>query len=94
MQYTIAIVVVAICGAIFLGDGYFRTRRAEQKTAHVRSDLAAMSIQELSVRSKECDDSRAGRDAVNRDSGYCEAVWREMEARPLQIIDAPAAERP
>ena len=86
-NYAIAVVVLAVLVAVALGDAYFKTRRTERNTASQRSSLSTMSIQELSGRSKECDESRAGREPGTRDSDYCVAVWREIEARPLQIVD-------
>jgi hypothetical protein len=86
-KYTIAVVVLATLVAVAIGDAYFRTRRTEQKTATLRSALSTMSIQELSGHSKECDESRASREPGKQDSDYCTAVWREIEARPLQIVD-------
>ncbi len=89
-KYTIAaaIAVMAVLAAA-IGDGYFKTRHAAQKTLNLRSSLAAMSIQELSAHSKECDESPAGRGPGRHDSDYCAAVWREIEARPLQIVESP-----
>ena len=91
-KYSIAVVVVAVLVAAALGDAYFKTRRAEQNTGSVKSSLSTMSIQELSGRSKECDELRAGGESGKHDSDYCIAVWREIEARPLQIVpDQPAS---
>jgi hypothetical protein len=87
MKYTtIAVVVLAALVAVVIGDGYIKTRRTERKTVALKSTLSTMSIQELSGRSKECDESRAGREPGKHDSDYCVAVWREIEARPLQIV--------
>lgn len=89
MKNTMAMVVSAILLAIAIGGGYLKTRHAEHGTATPASGLAAMSIQELSVRSKQCDESPAGRQSGRHDSDYCTAVWREIEARPLQIVASP-----
>jgi hypothetical protein len=86
-RYTIAVVVLAVLVAFAIGDAYFKTRHTERNTLSVKSSLSTMSIQELSARSKECDESRAGRESGKHDSDYCTAVWREIEARPLQIVD-------
>jgi hypothetical protein len=87
MKYTtIGMVVLAALVAVVIGDGYIKTRRAEQKTVTLNSALSTMSIQELSGRSKECDESPAGRESGKHDSDYCVAAWREIEARPLQIV--------
>lgn len=89
MKNTIVIVVSAILMAIAIGGGYLKTRHADRNTATLTSNLAAMSIQELSVHSKQCDESAAGRESGRHDSDYCTAVWREIEARPLQIVESP-----
>jgi hypothetical protein len=100
IRYIIPVALLAILLAIALGDGFIKTRRAERNTATLKSGLAAMSIQELSSQSKACDESPAGRATGNRDSDYCAAVWREIEARPLQIVEpaqdagAPQARTP
>jgi len=73
--------------AVAIGDAYFKTRRTERNAASQRSTLSTMSIQELSGRSKECDESRPAPESGKRDSDFCTAVWREIEARPLQIVD-------
>jgi hypothetical protein len=86
-KYAIAVVVLAVLVTVAIGDAYFKTRRTERNAASQRSSLSTMSIQELSSRSKECDESRVGRDPGKGDSDYCIAVWREIEARPLQIVD-------
>jgi hypothetical protein len=88
MKNTIAI-VSAILMAIAIGGGYIRTRHAEHDTVTLKSSLSTMSIQDLSVRSKQCDESPAGRESGRHDSDYCTAVWREIEARPLQIVESP-----
>ena len=89
-KYTIAMVVLAVLVAVAIGDAYFKTRRTERRAASQKSSLSTMSIQELSGRSKECDESRTAREPGKRDSDYCTAVWREIEARPLQIVEPPA----
>jgi hypothetical protein len=86
-KYTIAVAVLAVLVAVVISDAYFKTRRIERNAASQRSSLSTMSIQELSGRSKECDESRAGRESGKPDSDYCIAVWHEIEARPLQIVD-------
>jgi hypothetical protein len=87
-KYAIAVAVLAVLAAGAIGDAYFKTRRTERNALSERSSLAAMSIQELSARSKECDESRTGRES-GKGAGYCTAVWREIEARPLQIVEPP-----
>jgi hypothetical protein len=89
-KYTIAMVVLALLVAVAIGDAYLKTKRTERNAVSQRSSLSTMSIQELSGRSKECDEARAGREPGKHDSDYCIAVWREIEARPLQIVEPPA----
>ena len=86
-KYAIAVVVLSVLVTVAIGDAYFKTRRTERNAASQKSSLSTMSIQELSGHSKECDESRAGRKPGKHDSDYCIAVWREIEARPLQIVD-------
>jgi hypothetical protein len=88
-MYAIAVPVLAVLVTVAIGDAYFKTRRTERDAASQKSSLSTMSIQELSGRSKECDESRAGRKPGKHDSDYCIAVWREIEARPLQIVESP-----
>jgi hypothetical protein len=86
-KYAIAVPVLAVLVAVVIGDAYFNTRRIERNAASQRSSLSTMSIQELSARSRQCDELRAAPEPGKRDSDYCSAVWREIEARPLQIVD-------
>jgi hypothetical protein len=89
MKYTIPIVALMILGALWAGQGYLKTRRIEQNTVSLRTQLSAMSIQELSRRSEKCDQSTGGRPLVGHDADYCAEVWREIEARPLQSVEMP-----
>jgi hypothetical protein len=87
MKYTVAVVVLALACAIFIGDGYLKTRRIEQSASTLRTNLSSMSIQELSSRSEECDLPPERRQSVKHDAAYCAEVWREIEARPLQAVE-------
>jgi hypothetical protein len=87
MKFTVAIILSVILGAIVIGDGYVKTRRAEQNAVMVKTGLSAMSIQELSRRSEECDQSLGRGQPVKHDAANCAEVWREIEARPLQAVD-------
>ncbi len=91
-KYTIAIVSVILM-AVAIGSGYVKTKHAEHNKGTLISSLSAMSIQELSARSKQCDESPAARGSGRHDSDYCTAVWREIEARPLQIVESPEGTR-
>jgi hypothetical protein len=48
MKYTLPTVVLVILGALWAAQGYLKTRRVEQHTVSLRTQLSAMSIQELS----------------------------------------------
>jgi hypothetical protein len=89
MKYTLPTVVLVILGALWAAQGYLKTRRVEQHTVSLRTQLSAMSIQELSRLSVKCDRSMGGRPPVGHDADYCAEVWREIEARPLQSVEVP-----
>ncbi len=88
MKYKIMMAAAAILAVIFMGDGYLRTRRVDQKTGALRTAVSAMSIQELAKASEECDAAQAG-GAVKRDAVYCAEVYRAIEDQPLQIVVTP-----
>ena len=87
MKFTIAAIVSMILCAIVIGDGYIKSRRAKQNAVTVSSSLATMSIQELSRRSEECDQSQGRGQPGKHDADFCAQVWREIEARPLEVVD-------
>ena len=96
MKFTIVAIISVILGAIVIGDGYIKTRRAEQHAVTVTTSLSTMSIQELSQRSEECDQSKGRGQSGKHDAAYCAEVWREIEARPLQAVEVgrvPASSR-
>ena len=88
MKYKVTIVAAAILAVIFMGDGYLRTRHADQKTGALRTAVSTMSIQELAKASEECDAAHAG-GAVKHDAVYCAEVYRVIEDQPLQIVVTP-----
>jgi len=79
--------LLAILGALFIGDGYLKTRRVEQTTSTLRASLAAMSIQELAGRVRDCDPPVGSDQRVTRDPAYCAEVMRAIEDRPLQAVE-------
>jgi hypothetical protein len=86
------VVAAAILAAVgFVGSGYLHTRRAERKADRERATVHAMTQQALAAAIARCDAVRAGnppRDAAaRRDAAYCEEVSREMDNRPLEIVE-------
>jgi hypothetical protein len=87
MKFTIAAIVSAILCAVVIGDGYLKSRRAKQHAVTVTTSLSTMSIQELSRHSEECDQSQGRGQSTKQDAAYCAEVWREIEARPLEVVE-------
>ena len=83
----VMVALLAILGTLFLGDGYLKTRRVEQTTSTVRASLAAMSIQELAGRVRECDPPAGSDQRTIHDAAYCAEVMRAIEDRPLQAVE-------
>jgi len=76
------VAAAAILAAVaFLGSGYLHTRRAERKADHERAAVHAMTQQDLAAAIARCDA------ATRRDAVYCEEVAREMDNRPLEIVE-------
>jgi len=80
---------------VFVGSGYLNTRRADRKADDLRATVHAMTLQDLAAAIAACDSTpssaepRRGAvplDAVRRDAAYCEAVTRELDNRPLEIV--------
>jgi hypothetical protein len=75
----------------FVGSGYLHTRRAEAKADHERAVVHAMTQQDLAAAIARCDAVPSGdtprEAAVRRDAAYCEEVAREMDSRPLEIVE-------
>jgi hypothetical protein len=92
-----------LAAGAFIGSGYLHTRRVEHKAQRERAAVHAMTQQELAAAIARCDampaadtphDAAAGRDAgqqrdstERRDAAYCEEAAREMDDRPLEIVD-------
>ena len=89
MKYKLTVVAVVILAAIVIGDGYLRTRQANQRQVTLKASVAGMSIQQLARLSAECDRSQSPGAPVTHDASYCAEVWREIEARPLQAVKVP-----
>ena len=91
MKYKVTVAAAAaaaVLAVLFLGDGYLRTKRADQKTGALKTAVSTMSIQQLAKASQECDLAQAG-GQVNHDAGYCAEVFRAIEDQPLQIVETP-----
>jgi hypothetical protein len=86
LQYLAVIGAVLLAG-IVIGDGYVKTRHAEQSTSTLRATIAAMSIQRLAAELRDCDPPPGSGQAVKRDAAYCAEVMRVIEDRPLQAVD-------
>jgi hypothetical protein len=89
MRYKATVVAVMIAAALFLGDGYLRMRQADHKTSVLRSNISAMSIQQLARASQECDSAQSPAGHAKYDAIYCAEVYRVIEAEPLQIVTVP-----
>jgi hypothetical protein len=83
----VTVVAVVILAAIFMGDGYLKTRRADEKTSALKTAVSGMSIQQLARASEECDPAQSSGGAVKHDAAYCAEVFRAIEAEPLQIVE-------
>jgi hypothetical protein len=83
----VMVVLAAILGALFLGDGYLKTRRVERAASTMRASLSAMSIQELAGRVRECDPPTGSDQPIIHDAAYCAEVMRAIEDRPLQAVE-------
>ena len=85
------VAALAVLGAFaFVGSGYLHTRSVERKADREREAVHAMTQQDLAAAIARCD-AVSGRDAA-----YCEAVAREMDNRPLEIVkrSPPVPDRP
>ncbi len=89
LKYKVAVVAVVILAIIVIGDGYRRTRKADQGEATVKASVAAMSIQQLARLSAECDAAQSPAAPAAHAAEYCAEVWREIEDRPLQAVKVP-----
>jgi hypothetical protein len=89
LKYKVMVVAVAILAIIVVGDGYLRTRRADQKAVGLRSAVSAMSIQQLARASEECDSTQSPGAPPKHDPGYCAEVFRAIEAEPLHMVQPP-----
>ena len=88
MKYKVTVAAAVVLAVLFMGDGYLRTRRADQKTGALKTAVSTMSIQQLAKASQECDLAQAS-GQVKHDAGYCAEVFRAIEDQPLQIVVTP-----
>ncbi len=86
MRY-LAVVGVVILGVVVIGDGFIKTRHAEQSTSNLRATIAAMSIQQLAGALRDCDPPPGAGQPLKHDAAYCAEVMRVIEDRPLQAVD-------
>jgi hypothetical protein len=86
-----AVIVIAVLGGIVIGDGYLKTRRAEQSTSTLHANVAAMSNQQLAGAVRDCDPPPGSGQLSNHDAAYCAEVMRVIEDRPLQAVDTRRA---
>ncbi len=91
MKYKMALVAVVILVIVVIGDGYRRTRHADQREATLKASVAAMSVQQLARLSAECDAAQSPGAPAAHAAEYCAEVWREIEDRPLQAVTVPPA---
>jgi hypothetical protein len=90
----VAVIVIAILGGIVIGDGYLRTRRADQSRTTLHANISAMSIQQLAGEVRDCDPPVGSGQPVNHDTAYCAEVIRVIEDRPLQAVRPPQRASP
>jgi hypothetical protein len=86
MQY-LAVIGVVLLGGIVIGDGFVKTRHAEQSTSTLRATISAMSIQQLARELRDCDPPPGLGPPPNHDAAFCAEVMRVIEDRPLQAVD-------
>jgi hypothetical protein len=87
MKYTAAVIVLACLAAIFVGDGWVKTKRAGQKAQSLTATVSALSPQDLAARVRDCE--AAGQPSQARppyDAAYCAEVMRVIDDRPLQMV--------
>jgi hypothetical protein len=90
-----AVIAVVIFGGMVIGDGYLKTRRAEQSTSTLHANVSSLSIQQLAGELRDCDPPPGSGQPVNHDAVYCAEVMRVIEDRPLQAVDtAPRSPPP
>ncbi len=76
----------------FVGSGYLGTRRAQHQADRERAVVHAMTQQELAATIARCDAATPPGDAprtaaARHAAAYCEDAAREMDNRPLQIVE-------
>lgn len=78
---TTAAAAALLAAVAFVGNGYLHTRRAARSAEVQRAAVHAMTQQDLAAAIARCDA------ATRRDAVYCEEVAREMDNRPLEIVE-------
>jgi hypothetical protein len=89
MRHRIAVALFVILGAIVIGDGLVKSRRAEQNSSTLTSRVAALSPQQLAVSVAECDARQRQGGSGPHDAAFCAEVSRRLDNQPLQIVDTP-----
>jgi hypothetical protein len=84
-------VLVILGGAIVIGDGLFKSNRAERKSTALRTAVAELSPQELALSVAACDAPPRPGESPRRDAAYCAEVSRRLDDQPLQIVETPPA---
>lgn len=90
MKHTGAVIVFACLSALFIGNGFVKTKRAGQKAQSLTATVSALSPQDLAARVRDCE--AAGQPSQARppyDAAYCAEVMRVIDNRPLQIVTTP-----
>jgi hypothetical protein len=91
-RYRIAIIVSLLLAAILVADGFIRTSRARHHVSVVKTNVGAMTPQELAVTVRECDPPDGSGEKAKHGRDFCGEVTRALDAEPLQIVLAPKPE--
>ncbi len=79
-----------LAALLFVGNGYLNARRSDRKAGELRASVHALTQQQLAAAVARCDAPTSGdgrADRARRDAAYCEDVAREMDDRPLEIVE-------
>jgi hypothetical protein len=90
---TTAAAAALLAAVAFVGNGYLHTRRAARSAEVQRAAVHAMTQQDLAAAIARCDavTARDPTAAARREAAYCEDVAREMDDRPLEIVQRKLA---
>ena len=89
-KFALAVLVI-LGGAVVIGDGLFKSNRAERNSTALRTAVAELSPQELAARVAACDAPSPQAESPRRDAAYCAEVNRRVDNQPLQIVETPYA---